>query len=123
MLNPDGFQYHLTDLPFQRKDLNANITLLSFLNLSRFFLTPAMLLSLIHLNHLRLVNIIFTAQAVAIGSAADELVALTQSFIILTDSLSALTAIQSVNIKSLGVFLWLTNKIHLSTLLLYGHPP
>lgn len=53
----------------------------------------------------------FTAEALAIGIALDELAHRSTQAIILTNSLSVLSALQATNLKSSIDILWLHNKI------------
>lgn len=54
---------------------------------------------------------VFTAEALAVGTTLDELAWASRAFIILTDSLSVLKALQSVSSGSPRVILWLQRKI------------
>ena len=59
------------------------------------------------INHL---NSVFTAEALAIGTAIDELAWSGHPFLLLSDSLSVLKALQEVTRSSLKVILWLHQK-------------
>ena len=58
------------------------------------------------------VNSIFTAEALAIRTAIDELLSLHGACAIFSDSLSVLSALRAVNIHSPTVILWLHSKFH-----------
>lgn len=57
------------------------------------------------------VNLIFTAEALAIGTVLYKFASLSTPVIVITDNLSVRSALQSTNLKSPRIILWLYNKI------------
>ena len=124
-----GAQFTLTDLPFQDKSLDGQIVIQYFRNFITVYENSFNIIatdaakspewtgiagcsSSGHFKY-RINNVasVFTAEALAIGIAIDELVWCESPTIILSDSLSVLTSLQNVSLKSPSIIIWLHNKI------------
>lgn len=124
-----GAQILVSDLPFQDKSLDGRIVVQFFrefmadkLESFNVIATDASkslewtgIAGCSSSGHFRYrihnISSIFTAEALAIGIAIDELVRCDVPTIILSDSLSVLTALQNVSLRSPSIVIWLHNKI------------
>ena len=128
---PSGVvSFLLSGLPFQRTDLNeqiVNTLFLEFLHSQDGFLeiiatdaskssgktTIAGCTGSGSFGYIvNQINSVFTAEALAIGVAFDELVPPACPIMILSDSLSVLSALQAVSLSSPRIILWLHAKVY-----------
>lgn len=131
---PGSVRFHLSDLPFQSSQVDLRLVAPLFLE---FVDSLGGVFDLIGTDASKSVdrtsiagcsssgqfgylvnsiNSIFSAEALAIGLALDELVSLSRSVIICSDSLSVLTALSQVSLRSPKVILWLWFKIRITAM-------